>query len=109
MNNKGNIMLSLLFFILALGVMTVFISPISDFLDIQQQSDNLNCKGYIYNGDSNHKLSFNDTLHDNASGSPLACLAIKLYLPYILLVFLIGGLASVLGGRGAELIGFGDR
>lgn len=105
MNKQGNIMLSLLFFIMALGVLVAFIGPINDFLDIAQQSDNLNCKGFIYNGDSTHTLSFNDSLHNNASGSPLACIALKLYLPYILLVFLIGGLSSILGGRAGEAFG----
>jgi hypothetical protein len=95
---------------MALGILVVFISPINDFLDIAQQSDNLNCKGFIYDGSSTNTLSFNDTKHNNVSGSPLACLAIKLYLPYILLVFLIGGLGSVLAGKGADLIGIGgDR
>ena len=107
MNNRGNIMLSLLFFIMALGVMVAFISPINSFLDLAQQSDSLNCYGYIYNGDSGHELSFNGTLNNNASGSPLSCLALKLYLPYILLVFLIGGLSSVLGGRAGETFGLG--
>jgi len=92
---------------MALGVMIAFISPINEFLDIAQQSDGLNCRGYIYNGDSTHTLSFNETLHGNASGSPLACLALKLYLPYILLVFLIGGLSAVLGGRAGEIFGLG--
>lgn len=105
MNNKANIMLSLLFFIMALGVMVAFISPIGDFLDIAQQSDNLNCKGYIFDGDSTHSNSFNATLNNNDSGSPLACLSLKLYLPYILLVFLIGGITAVLGGKGAEMFG----
>lgn len=108
MNNKGNIMLSLLFFIMALGVLIAFISPINEFIDMAQQSDALNCKGFIYGGDSTHSLSFNETRHNNNSGSPISCLALKLYLPYILLVFLIGGIASVLGGRGAEIFGLGS-
>jgi len=103
MNKKGNIMLNLLFFIMGLGVLVVFISPINSFLDIAQQSDSLNCKGFIYNGDVNHTLSFNSSLHGGASGSPLSCLSIKLYLPYILLVFLVGGIAAVLAGRGESL------
>jgi len=53
-----------------------------------QQSDSLNCKGFIYSGNENHTLSFNSSLHGGASGSPLSCLALKLYLPYIL-VFLL--------------------
>jgi len=107
MNKRGNVVLGLLFFIMALGVMVVFISPINSFLDLAQQSDSLNCQGFIYNGDTTHLLSFNETLDGGASGSPLACLSLKLYLPYILLVFLIGGLASVLAGKGGDMMGVG--
>jgi len=105
---KGGIILSLMFFLMGLGVMMAFISPINSFLDMAQQSDSLNCRGFIFNGNENHTLSFNSTLHGGDSGSPLSCIALKLYLPYILLVFMIGGISSVLGGRGAELIGIGD-
>ncbi len=105
---RGGIILSLLFFIMGLIVLVVFISPINEILDLAQQSDSLNCKGFIYEGSVNHTLSFNSTLHGGQSGSPLSCLSLKLYLPYILMVFLIGGLASVLAGRGAEIIGFED-
>jgi hypothetical protein len=106
MNNKGNIMISLLIFIMFLGVIIAFISPINSFLDMAQQSDNLNCNGYIANGNVNDTLSFNSTLNGGSSGSPIACLALKLYLPYILLVFLIGGIAAILGGK-SEQAGFG--
>ena len=99
MNKKGNIMISLLFFIIGLGVLIAFISPINSFLDMAQQSDGLNCKGFIYDGQVNHTLSFNSTIDGGASGSPISCLTLKLYLPYILLIFLIGGIAGVLSGR----------
>jgi len=102
---RGGIILSFLFFIMGLAVMVVFISPINEMLDMSQQSDNLNCKGFIYDGNVTHQLSFNNVTNGGASGNSLACLSLKLYLPYILLAFLIGGLSSVLGGRGAELIG----
>lgn len=102
MNNKGNIMVNLLVFIMGLGVLIAFIGPINDFLDIAQQSDNLNCKGYVHNGDANNTLSFNNTMNGGSSSSPIACLSIKLYLPYILLVFLIGGLAGVLSGKSQQ-------
>ena len=106
---RGGIILSLMFFLMGLGVMIAFISPINSFLDMAQQSDGLNCKGYIFSGNENHTLSFNSSLHGGNSGSPLACIALKLYLPYILLVFMIGGISSVLGGRGAEIMGMDDE
>jgi len=99
MNKKGNIMISLLFFIMGLGVLIAFISPINSFIDMAQQSDGLNCKGFIYDGNASHALSFDNSSDGGASGSPIACLTLKLYLPYILLIFLIGGIAGVLSGR----------
>lgn len=107
MNKRGNVMLSLLFFIMALGVLVVFISPMSAFMDIMQQSDSLNCKGFIFNGNVNHSLSYNSTLDGGASGDPLSCLALKLYLPYILLVFLVAGVSSVLSGKAGDWLGMG--
>ena len=106
---RGGIILSLMFFLMGLGVMMVFISPMNDFMDMGRQSDSLNCIGYIHNGNVNNTLSFNSSLHGGNSGDPLACMALKLYLPYILLVFMIGGISSVLGGRGSELIGIDER
>ena len=108
MNKRGNIMLNLLFFIMALGVMVAFISPINEFLDMAQQSDNLNCRGFIYAGDTAHDLSFNSTNDGGASGSPVGCLALKLYLPYILLVFLIGGLSAVMVNKASGAFGMQD-
>lgn len=107
MNRRGNVILGLLFFLMALGVMVVFISPINSFLDLAQDSSSLNCKGFIYNGNVNHTLSFNSTLHGGASGSPLACLSLKLYLPYLLLVFLIAGMSAVLTGKAGDWLGMG--
>jgi|TARA_Y100000034_G_scaffold19770_1_gene22430 hypothetical protein len=106
MNKKGNIMLSILFFIMALGVLVAFVNPLNQMIDLMQQSDSLNCKGFIFDGDSTHTLSFNSSKNNNASSSPLACLSLKLYLPYILLVFLIGGITAVLGNRAGEMFGF---
>ena len=108
MNKKGNIMINLLFFIMGLGVLIAFISPINEFIDMAQQSDSLNCKGFIYDSNSTHALSFDNASDGGASGSPIACLALKLYLPYLLLVFLIGGVAAVLGGK-SEQLAFGTE
>jgi hypothetical protein len=102
-NKKGNIMLNLMFFILGLGVLVAFISPINSFLNMAQNSQSLNCYGYIENGNVNDTLSFNSTLNGGTSGSPLACIALKLYLPYILLIFLIGGIAAVLSNRSENM------
>jgi len=102
---RGGVVMGLIFFILALAVIVVYISPMNAFINMAQQSDNLNCKGYIHNGNTSDPLSFNATLNGGDSGDSLSCLTIKLFLPFLLLVFLVGGIASVLGGRGEELFG----
>jgi hypothetical protein len=102
MNNRGNIMLNMLFFLMAIAVVVAFISPLKTFIDMAQQSDNLNCRGYIFNGNENHTLSFNESLNGGASGNPTGCLAIKLYLPYLLLVVLIVGVSKLLYSRAED-------
>jgi len=47
-------------------------------------------------------------LDGGASGSPIGCLALKLYLPYILLVFLIGGLSAVMMNKAGQSLGIMD-
>lgn len=107
MNRQGNAVFGLMFFIMFLAVAVVFIGPIGDMLELAQQSDNLNCKGYVYNGEPNNPLSFNGTLNNNQSSSPTGCWVLKLYLPYILLFVLIFGVSMIFGGKAAEIFGFG--
>lgn len=102
MNKRGQIMIQLMMFVIAIGVAFALIPVIKVFVDMQQQSNNLNCYGYIYNGNVNHSLSFNSTLNAGNSGSPLGCTAIKLYIPYILLVILIYGMQRVLYNQFAQ-------
>lgn len=105
MNRRGNIIINLMFFMMGLAVVVMFISPIRQFIDIAQESGNLNCKGYIYDGNANHELSFNASKNNNASSSPLSCLGIKLYLPFVLMAFLIGGVVKLLYDRTSDAIG----
>lgn len=104
MDKKGNLIVNLFFFIFAVGMLVTFISPLMTFVNIAQQSDNLNCQGYLYNGDNSSSLSFNSTLNGGQSGSPMGCIAIKWYLPYIIIVFLITGVASVLYNQGSNFV-----
>jgi hypothetical protein len=102
-NNKGQaIMINLIFLLLTIAVMVAMIPAINSILNIAQQSDNLNCSGYRYQGDVNHTLSYNSSLPANT----LACLAIDLYLPYIVLAILIGGVTKLIAsGTGVGGIG----
>ena len=97
MNNQGqmNIMIGLLFLVMTLMVLVALIPVINEMLNVVQQSDSLNCNGYRHNGDVNNTLSYNSSLATNT----LACLAIRLYLPYIILVVLVGMVAKLLANK----------
>jgi hypothetical protein len=93
---KGQmIMINLLFLFMTIAVLVALIPALNSLLNIAQQSDGLNCNGYIHNGNSNDSLSYNSSLASN----DLSCLAIKLYLPYIVLAVLIGGVSRVIASR----------
>jgi hypothetical protein len=96
MNSKGQVMIiNLLFLVMTITVVIAMVPQLTTILNMAQQSDYLNCKGYYYRGNSNHTLSYNESLSSNL----LACISIDLYLPYILLAVLIGGVSRVLLGR----------
>ena len=96
MNKRGQmIMIQLLFLLMTIAVLVSLIPAINSLLNIAQQSDSLNCQGYSFNGNENHTLSYNASLASNT----LACLSIRLYLPYIILVVLIGGVSKLLVDR----------
>jgi hypothetical protein len=95
-NNKGQmIMINLLFLFMTIAVLVALIPALNSLLNIAQQSDGLNCNGYNYLGNPNSSLSYNASYPSN----DLACLAIKLYLPYIVLAVLIGGVSRVIASR----------
>jgi len=87
------IIINLLFLFMVIAVMIAMIPALKSILNIARQSDNLNCAGfdYEYSGD-NHTLSYNSSLDSETT----ACLAINLYLPYIVLIVLIGGVSKLI-------------
>lgn len=96
MNKRGQmIIIQLLFFFMTLAVLIALIPALNSVLNTAQQSDYLNCQGYIDNGNANNTLSYNSSLASNT----LACLSIRLYLPYVILVVLIGGVTKLLAER----------
>ena len=101
MNNRGNLMINFFFFIMAIGMLVAFIPPLYSFVGMAQSSTFLNCQGYIDPTATvgGRNLSFNTTLNGGGSGSPLACIAIQLYLPYILAVVLVAGVVGLLSNR----------
>ena len=96
MNNRGQmIMINLLFLLMTIAVLVSLIPALNAILNIAQQSDNLNCSGYKYNGDASNPLSYNNSFPSNT----LACLAVDLYMPYIVLAVLIGGVSRLIASR----------
>ena len=95
-DNGGQVMIiSLLFLFMTITVMIALIPALKTILDIAKQSDNLNCPGYAINGDVNNTLSYNSSLGTDT----VACLAINLYLPYIILIILVVGVTKLMYGR----------
>jgi len=103
MNKNGQMfMINLLLLVMSILIIVSLAPALNEILNNAQQSDFLNCAGYKYNGNENHSLSYNASLNSNT----MACLAVKLYLPYIFLAVLIGGVGKVLAGR---FLGGGDQ
>ena len=102
MNTKGSLMslpINLLMLFISITFLVALIPGFVEMQNMAQQSDNMNCKGYAYNGDATHSLSYNATLAAGGSTSSIGCMAIKLYLPYIVLGVLIAGVAMIFYGR----------
>lgn len=98
-NKRGQMMMiSILYFVMSLAILVGTLPLMKSLLDMAQQSDSLNCAGYYYNGDTNHYLSYNSSL----SSDTLACIAIRLYLPYIVLVILVVGVMKIVLNRQVE-------
>ena len=99
MNSKGNLMslpMNLLTLFIAITFLIALIPAFVEMQDMAQQSDSMNCVGYKYNGDANNVLSYNSTIGTKSS---IGCMAIKLYLPYIVLGVLIAGVAMIFYGK----------
>ena len=107
MNTKGQmIMVNLLIFAMTILVAVALLPVLKTTLDLAQQSDSLNCEGYVdtdaVTGGINY--SYNSSLESQT----LACVAVDLYLPYILLVVLVGGVTWILAsGRRQDPYGGG--
>lgn len=92
-DKKGQmIMIRLLQLVMTVAVLTALVPALSMFLNVMKQSDSLNCNGYIHNGNAVDPLSYNSSMNTNV----LACLTFDLYIPYLLLAVLIGGITWLL-------------
>jgi len=95
MNKKGGLMelpQNLLFLFMVVGILVGIVPGISTMIDVARQSDGLNCVGYVHDGNAGNTLSYNSTI---GTRSTLGCLALTLYVPYIVLGVLIAGVAAL--------------
>lgn len=90
---------ALLFFFMTIVMMVALVPALKIVLNMAQQSDAMNCPGYYYMGNANHTLSYNATLAAGGDTSSIGCLAIKMYIPYVVLGILIGGVGKIIYGR----------
>jgi hypothetical protein len=99
MNKKGSLMdlpINLLMIFISITFLVALIPAFVEMQNTSQQSDGLNCKGYTSSTDLT--LSYNSSLATNS----VACMAIKMYIPYIVLGVLIAGVAIIFYGRGGQ-------
>ena len=94
--------INLLVLFISVTFLIALIPAFVEMQDMAQQSDNLNCVGYT--DTLNPTLSYNATI---GTKSTMSCMAIKLYLPYIVLGVLIAGVAMIFYGRqqGGQVMG----
>jgi len=98
-NKKGSLMqmpINLLMLFITITFLIALIPGFVEMQDMAQQSDQMNCKGYVYDGNANSIYSYNSTIGTKSS---IGCMAIKLYLPYIVLGVLIAGVAMIFYGK----------
>ena len=93
MDSKGNLLqlpMNLLLIFMSVTFFIALIPGFAELINMAQQSDSLNCVGYVYDGIPLHPLSYNATIGTQSS---MGCMAIKLYLPYLVLGVLIASVA----------------
>ena len=98
-DKRGGLMdmpVNLLMLFITVTFLIALIPAFVEMQDMAQQSDSMNCKGFVYNGNVNDALSYNATIGTKSS---IGCMAIKLYIPYIVLGVLIAGVAMIFYGR----------
>lgn len=95
MNKKGQvgIIIGLLVGFLVITILIALVPGIQSVIETGENSQGLNCVGYVYNGNVNSTLSYNATI---GSKSTIGCLALNLYIPYIILVVLIAVVINIL-------------
>jgi hypothetical protein len=98
LNNKGNIFslpVVLMGLFMTITFLVALLPAMTEILNGAQASNSLNCAGY------NDTITWNAKLNYNASvpTSTIGCMALRLYIPYIVLGVLIASVAGLFGQK----------
>jgi hypothetical protein len=93
MNKRATLMGLMISLPFAFMILCLFIALLPGFqtvIELGMNSQGLNCPGYVYQGNAASPLSYNATI---GSKSTIGCLALNLYMPYIV----IGVMITIVG------------
>jgi hypothetical protein len=101
MENKGifslmDLPVNLLILFISVTFLIALIPGFTQMIGMGQDSTGLNCAGYVYNGNAADPLSYNATI---GTKSTIGCMAMQLYLPYIVLGVLVAAVSLIFYGR----------
>jgi len=102
MNNKGQgMILGLVFLVMTIVVFTAFIPVLNNVINDARNQDSLNCKSTQYTCGSTVNSTGDGIWCYNSSkeSETTSCLMFDIYLPYIVIAVLIGGVGLILGAR----------
>jgi len=86
----------LLITLIVIVILVALIPAFMEMIGMSQQSTSLNCPGYV---DANPALSYNATLAAGGHTSSIGCMAMKLFLPLLILGVLIAIVTIILYGK----------
>ncbi len=98
MNAKGQvIIINMLFLVMTIVVFVAMVPVLRDTINDARNYDALNCKSNPYNTDCStaNVPCYNSTLNSET----VACAMVDLYIPYIVIVVLIAGVAKLMANR----------
>jgi hypothetical protein len=97
-NNKGNVFqlpVILMGLFMVICFLTALLPAFTEILNQAQGSNSLNCAGYIDTYSDGGNYTYNSTIPT----STISCMAVKLYVPYIVLGVLIASVAVLFGQK----------
>lgn len=87
----------LMMLFIALTFLVAMLPAFMEMIGMSKQSTSLNCKGYV--DDVDPSLSYNETLAAGGHISTMACMAMSMFVPYLVLGVLIAGVAALMYGK----------